>query len=59
MLGVFQGAVRQIRNGRIGNLINTLRVETEDELLDQAQALLDAIPNPLLVAATVIAGGAL
>jgi hypothetical protein len=59
MLGVLQGAARQIRDGRIGNLINTVRVETEDELLDQAQTLLNAKPTPLLVAATVIAGGAL
>jgi hypothetical protein len=56
MLGVFRSAVRQLREGRITSFIQTIRVETEDELLDQAESLLRANQ---IVAAVVLAGGAL
>ena len=56
MLGVFQAATKQLREGRLSSLIDGIRAETEDELLDQALVLINANH---LAAATVIAGGAL
>jgi hypothetical protein len=56
LLGVLGGALNLVSDGRLTSLIDTIRIETEDELLDQAQNLLDA---KQLAAATVLAGGAL
>ena len=53
-LGIFEGALAQIREGRIGSLIDAIRAETEGDLLDQADAFL-AYPY----AAAIVAGGAL
>lgn len=56
LLGVFQAATKQLREGRITTLIDGIRAETETELLDQAVILLNA---GHLAASAVIAGGAL
>jgi len=56
LLGVFQAATKQLQEGRLGSLIDGIRAETENELLDQASILLEA---KHLAAATVISGGAL
>ena len=55
-VGVFRGAYNQVRDNRLASLIDIVRLESEDELLDQAMSLARA---DYLVAATVIAGGAL
>ena len=52
----FQSARQILREGRLGSLIDAARAETEWELLDQANKLLE---DGYLAAATVIAGGAL
>src|SRR5581483_12415080 len=44
------------KDGRIRNLVDAVRIETEDDLLDQAQVLLK---GNYVAAAAVIAGGAL
>jgi hypothetical protein len=56
MLGVIRAATQQLKDGRIGSILDAARVETEDELLDQALGLLQ---SNYLAAAAVIAGGAL
>jgi hypothetical protein len=56
LISVFMIASKLLRQGRLGSLIDAVRAETEDELLDQASELLGANQ---LVAATVIAGGTL
>ena len=56
LIGVVKAAHSLIAAGKMGGLIDTIRIETEDELLDQAQALLNVSQS---VAATVLAGGAL
>jgi hypothetical protein len=56
LFAIFQVAHRLVRNDRLGSFIASIRAETEDELLDQAIALL---AQNHLAAATVIAGGAL
>jgi hypothetical protein len=56
LLGVICGALQQLQDGRIGSLLDAIRVETQDELLDQATVLLD---GSYLAAAAVIAGGTL
>lgn len=56
MLGVLKAATQMLRDGRVGSILDAVRVETEDELLDQASGLLGARH---LAAAAVIAGGAL
>jgi hypothetical protein len=56
VIGVFQAALQLLREGRLGSLLDVVRVETESELLDQSQTLLDANHR---AAATVIAGGVL
>ena len=53
---IFESGYNQIKEGRIGSLIDAVRAETEGELLDQAVILLN---TAYLAAATVIAGGAL
>ena|ERR1700677_1257595 len=40
LLGVFEAAKDMLASGRIGNLIDTVRAESCDELLDQADVLL-------------------
>src|SRR4051794_31288314 len=57
--GIFAGATNLLREGRLDSLIDTVRIEAEDELLDQATAFLEAKPRPFPVAAAVVAGGAL
>jgi hypothetical protein len=54
--GIFAAAYDQLRDGRLDSFVDTVRAQTEDELLDQAKALTDV---GFLVAATVLAGGAL
>ncbi len=54
-VGVIDAALSLLRAGRMGSLVDTIRADTEGELLDQADALLKGYP----IAATVIAGGAL
>lgn len=54
--GVFASAHDQLREGRLDSFIDTVRGQTEDELLDQADWLRQ---DGFFVAATVIAGGAL
>jgi hypothetical protein len=54
--GTFRAAYNQLRDGRLGSLIESIRVETESDLLEQAQILADANHS---AAAAVIAGGAL
>jgi hypothetical protein len=56
LIGIFKGAVNQVRNGRIGSLIDAIRVESESDLLDQAEQLL---AGGYFAAAAVIAGGTL
>jgi hypothetical protein len=56
LIGIFKGATNQIRTGRIGSLIDAIRVESESDLLDQAEQLL---AGGYFAAAVVIAGGAL
>jgi hypothetical protein len=56
LFGVFEGAANLIRNDRLGSLIDTIRNESESDLLDQAVVLLMGDHR---AAATVIAGGAL
>ncbi|VTR91820.1 HEPN domain protein OS=Acinetobacter baumannii 1437282 GN=J537_0900 PE=4 SV=1 [Gemmata massiliana] len=56
MAGVFQAAVQQLRDNRLSHLLDAIRAETEDELLDQAATLLGA---KHVLAAAIIAGGAL
>lgn len=56
LIGVFAGAANLIRNNRLASLVNSIRVESESELLDQAIVLVDAGHR---AAAVVIAGGAL
>jgi len=56
LIGVFKGAATLIRDGRLGTLIDAIRVETESDLLEQAEILLNANH---LAAAAGIAGGAL
>lgn len=56
MFGVFQAAARLLRDNRISGLIDAIRVETEDQLLDQAMSLLG---SHYIAAAAVVAGGAL
>lgn len=56
MLGVISAAAQQLRDNRLSSILDAVRVETEDELLDQALALVNA---KHLAAAAVIAGGAL
>lgn len=54
--GTFASAHEQLREGRLGSFVDTIRAETEDELLEQAEFLQS---EGLLAAATVIAAGAL
>lgn len=56
LVGVFKGATNLIRAGRLGTLIDSIRVETESDLLEQAEILVNANH---LAAAAVIAGGSL
>ncbi len=56
LTGVLKAATNMVRDGRLGTLIEAVRAETVDELLDQATIL---VASKHLVAATVIAGGAL
>ena len=56
VIGVFEAALNIIKSDQLSSLIDLVRVETENELLDQSQSLLKARH---LAAATVIAGGAL
>ncbi len=56
MLGVFQAATKQLREGRLSSLIDGIRTDAEGDLLDQAAELSQANH---LAAAAVIAGGAL
>lgn len=56
VVGVFQAAMSIIRSDRLGSLLDGIRVEAKNDLLDQAQSLLD---SNYRAAATVIAGGAL
>jgi hypothetical protein len=55
-IGVFEAALSIIQSDRLGSLLDFVRVETENDLLDQAQSLLEANHR---AAAAVIAGGAL
>ncbi len=54
LIGVFEGAANQVCSGRIGSLIDAIRVESETELLDQADQLL---VDGFNAAAMVIGGG--
>jgi hypothetical protein len=56
VIGVFQAAANILRSDRLGSLLDVIRVETENDLLDQAESLLKANHK---AAAAVIAGGAL
>jgi hypothetical protein len=56
MSGVFASAYEQLRMGRIEGLVDRIRAEAEDDVLDQAATLLD---GNFLAAAAVLAGGAL
>ncbi len=56
VIGVFQAALSILRSDSLGSLLDVVRVETENDLLDQAQVLLKANHK---AAAAVIAGGAL
>lgn len=53
---VFTAAHRLLKEDRLGSLIDAIRVESESELLEQADILAE---NDHLAAATVIAGGTL
>jgi hypothetical protein len=54
--GIVEGAVNLIRGNRLVGLVDSIRVETESELLDQAEQLRS---KSYLAAAAVIAGGTL
>jgi len=54
--GVFASAHEQLRSGRIEGLVDTIRATAEDEVLEQAEALLDSDHRS---AASVLTGGAL
>lgn len=54
--GVFHSALQQLKAGRLVTLVEGIRAETTNEVLDQAEALL---AGKHLVAAAVMAGGAL
>jgi hypothetical protein len=56
VIGVFQAAANILRDNRLGSLLDVVRVETENDLLNQAETLLKANHK---AAAAVIAGGAL
>jgi hypothetical protein len=56
VITVFQAALNIRRSEGLGSLLDFVRVETENDLLDEARDLLKANPN---AAAAVIAGGAL
>ena len=56
LIGVFKGAANQVRDGRLGTLVEAVRAESASELLEQAETLL---ANGYLAASAVIAGGAL
>jgi hypothetical protein len=56
LIGVFKGATNQLRDGRLGTLIETIRAESASEFLEQAECLL---ASGYLAASTVIAGGVL
>ncbi len=56
LIGVFKGVANQVRTGRLGSLVDAVRIESEGDLLEQADQLL---AGNYLAAATVIAGGAL
>ena len=56
MFGVVLAAERLLAEGRLGSIVDAVLVKTEDELLDQASALLGI---SYLAAAAVITGGAL
>lgn len=56
LFAVLQASGRMVRNGRLGSFRDSVRAETELELLDQASVLLKSND---IVAATLIAGGAL
>ncbi|MGO8901322.1 MAG: hypothetical protein ACLQU5_23650 [Isosphaeraceae bacterium] len=55
LFGVFSSSARMLREGRVGTIIDTIRTETEDGLLDQSLVLANANH---LAAAAVISGGA-
>jgi hypothetical protein len=55
-IAAFEAAYDQIQNDRLGSLVDIIRQESEDELLDQASTL---AKGGYVAAATVIAGGAL
>jgi hypothetical protein len=55
LAGAFKAGASLVRGGQLGSLADAIRAKTEDDLLDQADALLDRH----VVAAAVIAGGAL
>jgi hypothetical protein len=54
--GVFRSAYDQLKNGRLGSIVDGVRAESVSELLDQAEVLND---KSYVVASAVIAGGAL
>jgi hypothetical protein len=56
VIGVFQAAVNLIQGDRLTSLLDLIRAETENDILEQSLALLKANH---LAAAAVIAGGAL
>jgi hypothetical protein len=56
VMGVLNAAISMIKKGRLGSLVDSIRAETESELLDQAELLLS---RDFLPAGAVIAGGAL
>lgn len=56
VIGVFEAAVNIVQSDTLGSLFDVIRVETENDLLDQAQVLIKANHK---AAAAVIAGGAL
>ena len=56
LVGNIQGVQNLVEQGHLDSLVDAIRIETEDELLDQALTLLNV---KQFVAATVIAGGAL
>jgi hypothetical protein len=56
VIGTFRGAFAILEGGKIGSLIDSIRVETENEVLVQAEELLS---KNYYAAAAVLAGGAL
>ena len=56
VIGVFEAAFSILQSDRLGSLLDVVRVETENDLLNQAETLLKANHK---AAAAVIAGGAL